>query len=149
MPMSLGWKRFDHYSIAAPNARKMIDFHRKLFGLEEVEQIDSPNQGYRGAILEMPGKQAHIEILAPSDDNSFLNKFLDERGAGVHHITIEVEDIDQAAEFLRHEMGIEPHGGVWSDGEWRQTFIHPKDTGGILYQLFEWEPGKGPAEISQ
>ncbi len=147
MPRSLGWKRFDHYSIVAKDAEKMIEFHKKLFGLEEAEEIDSPDKGFSGAVLDMPGRQAQIEVLAPAGKGSFLDKFLDERGPGVHHITIEVEDVDAAAVYLREEMGIEPHGGVWSDGEWRQTFIHPKDTGGVLYQLFEWEPGKGPADL--
>ena len=45
---------------------------------------------------------------------------------------------------LGQEMGIEPLRGVWSNGRWRQTFIHPKDSGGVLYQLFQWEAGQGP-----
>ena len=79
----------------------------------------------------------------------FVKKFLSQRGPGVHHITIEVEDIEKAAAFLRDEMGIEPFRGVFSDGEWKQTFIHPRDSGGVLYQLYEWEPGKRPAGLPE
>ena len=144
MAKSLGWVRFDHYSIAAPDAEQAIAFHEKLFGLERDHVFRSPSEGFRGALLNMPNRQGQVEILAPFGDDSFVQDFLDRRGPGLHHITIEVEDIDAAVEYLRDEMGIEPYRGVWSDGQWRQTFIHPRDTGGILYQLFEWLPGHGP-----
>ena len=147
MPKSLGWKRFDHYSIAVPDAQKAVEFHKKLFGLGPEQPTESQSEGYRGASLDMPRNQGQIEILEPFGDGSFLHRFLEDRGAGVHHVTIEVEDIEAAAAYLREEMAIEPHGGVWSDGEWKQTFIHPRDTGGVLYQLFEWEPEHRPPDL--
>ena len=144
MASGLGWKRLDHISIAVPDADRAVALYRKLFGLTESRRVASESDGYRGAVLDMPGDQGQIEILEPYGDGSFLQKFLDERGSGVHHIAIEVEDVAQAAAYLREEIGIEPFRGVESDGEWKQTFIHPRDSGGVLYQLFEWEPGHGP-----
>ena len=144
MAKSLGWVRFDHYSIAVRDADQAITFHEKLFGLERDHVFRSPSEGFRGGLLNMPDGQGQVEILAPMGDDSFLHRYLETRGAGVHHITVEVEDIDAAVEYLREEMGIEPYRGIWSDGQWRQTFIHPRDTGGVLYQLFEWLPGHGP-----
>lgn len=144
MASGLGWKRLDHISIAVPDADRTVALYRKLFGLTESRRVASESEGYRGAVLDMPGDQGQIEILEPYGDGSFLQKFLDERGSGVHHIAIEVEDVEQAAAYLREEIGIEPFRGVRSDGEWKQTFIHPRDSGGVLYQLFEWEPGHGP-----
>ena len=44
--------------------------------------------------------------------------------------------VEKAAAVLRDEMGIEPLRGIFSDGEWKQTFINPRDSGGVLYQLF-------------
>ncbi|MCZ6707644.1 MAG: VOC family protein [Chloroflexi bacterium] len=149
MPKSLGWKRFDHYSIAVPDSEKAIAFHEKLFGLETAHRFNSPSEGFNGAVLDMPKKQGQIEILEPAGDDSFLHGYLEKHGAGVHHITIEVEDIEEAVAYLREEMGIEPYRGIWSDGEWRQTFVHPRDSGGVLYQLFEWEPGKRPADLPE
>ncbi len=144
MPESLGWKRFDHYNIVVPDAEKAVAFHRKLFGLEEDHWFRSEAEGFRGGLLNMPHGQGQVEIMEPLGADSFVQGFLAKHGPGVHHITIEVEDIDIAVAYLREEMGIEPYRGIWSDGEWRQTFIHPRDAGGVLYQLFEWLPGKGP-----
>lgn len=144
MAKSLGWVRFDHYSVAVPDAEKALNFHEKLFGLERDHQFNSPSEGFSGGLLNMPDRQGQVEILAPLGEDSFLHRYLAEHGPGVHHVTIEVKDIDAAVEYLRDEMGIEPYRGVWSDGQWRQTFIHPRDSGGVLYQLFEWLPGHGP-----
>ncbi len=148
MPKGVGWKRFDHYSIAVPDARKAADFHMKLFGIEE-NNTSTSDPDFLATTLDMPKKQGQVEFLEPTSDDSFIRKFLAQRGPGVHHITIEVEDIEKAAAFLREEMGIEPFRGVFSDGEWKQTFIHPRDSGGVLYQLYEWEQGKRPAGLPE
>ena len=64
----------------------------------------------------------------------------------MHHITVEVEDADAACEFVREEMGIEPLSEPYSDFEWHQFFIHPRDTGGVLVQIYSWLPGRRPAD---
>lgn len=144
MAGGIGWKRFDHFALAASDARAALDFHAKLFGLPPGDWFESPDEGFRGGVLQMPGGQGTVEVVEPYDGESFLHRFLAERGPGVHHITVEVEDIEAAVAYLREEMGIEPLREIFSDGEWRQTFIHPRDTGGVLYQIYEWEPGHGP-----
>lgn len=144
MAKSLGWVRFDHYSIAVPDAKQALDFHAKLFGLAPARGFNSPSEGFSGGLLDMPNGQGQVEILSPLGEDSFLHGFLAKNGPGLHHITVEVEDIDAAVAYLREELGIEPYRGIWSDHQWRQTFIHPRDSGGVLYQIFEWLPGHGP-----
>ncbi len=141
MPKGIGWKRLDHVSIAVDDAQKWVAFYRKLFGLngKEHEWFDDKKEGYKGTVLDLPNTDAQLEVLQPNRDDSFVKKFLETKGKGVHHITIEVEDIEAAAAYLREEMGIEPFRGIWSDGSWRQTFIHPRDSGGVLIQLYERE----------
>ena len=60
----------------------------------------------------------------------------------LHHVTLEVDDADAAATHLR-ECGIEPFGGPRVSYDWKEMFIHPKSSGGVLFQLFEQldEPG--------
>ena len=55
-------------------------------------------------------------------------------------MTFEVEDIDRAAGAIR-EYGIEPMGGVQRSHGWAETYIHPKDSGGVLFQFYEEEEG--------
>ena len=82
-----------------------------------------------------PGLAERWEVLEPTDENSFLHRFLKERGPGLHHVTFEVESIDNAIAALK-EKGIEPFGGRSYD-KYKELFIHPKDSGGVLFQLYE------------
>ena len=72
-------------------------------------------------------------MLEPTGDHSFIAQFLDARGSGLHHVTFQVESVDKATEALR-EYGYEPFGGR-SHGSYKKVFIHPRDSGGVLFQL--------------
>ena len=82
-------------------------------------------------------------------DDSFLDKYLELYGTRVHHISTEVDGIDEAVAYLRDEKGIEPYRWIESDEEWRQPFIHPKDNGSVMYHPFRMGAGKRPVDLSQ
>ena len=139
-----GVKRLDHVSIVSENPDETVELLRKLLGGKAADRFEEEAEGFEGAYVYLPDNQARIEVLGPLGEQSFLEKFLKNRGAGVHHITFEVESVDKLATYLREELGIEPYRGVWCDHEWKQTFVHPKDAGGVLMQFYEWLPGKRP-----
>ncbi len=144
--MALGWKRLDHVAIATDDPQAAARFWSRLLGAELDHWTVSPAEGFRVAQLHLPRRQTGLELIGPYDQNSFIQKFLRERGPGVHHLTIEVEDIEQALAHIRGEMGIEPLGEIFADYEWRQFFVHPRDAGGVLLQFYEWLPGRRPAD---
>jgi methylmalonyl-CoA/ethylmalonyl-CoA epimerase len=133
---AVGVKRMDHVSMATDNLDRQVEWQQRVFGFELLGTWQDDNLAYRGAIMRMPNSQAQFEIIQPTTPESFVQKFLDERGAGMHHICLEVESVERAAQALR-EHEIEPFGGV-IDGDWKKhTFLHPRDSGGVLFQLFE------------
>ena len=144
--MALGWKRLDHVSIATEDPKAAAAFWGKLLGGELDHFTVSPEQGFRVSMLHLPKRQTGIELIGPYDESSFVQRFLSERGPGVHHLTIEVEDIEQALAHVREEMGIEPLAEPFEDYEWKQFFVHPRDAGGVLLQFYEWLPGRRPAD---
>jgi methylmalonyl-CoA/ethylmalonyl-CoA epimerase len=131
----LGIKRIDHVSVVNGDLEGRIRFYRDLFGMEVAERFETTEGGFRGAALTIPGSPTQWEILQPLGDDSFLLRFLADRGAGMHHATFEVEDIAKAAAALR-AYGVEPFGESTA-GTWKQLFLHPRDTGGVLIQLYE------------
>lgn len=142
----IGWVRLDHVAIAVEDPQRASSFWGKLFGLELDHWTVSPEEGYRVAQFHLPRRQAGLELIGPFAEDSFINKFLRERGPGMHHLTVEVEDADAACAWLREEMQIEPLTPPFEDYEWRQFFIHPRDTGGVLVQLYSWLPGRRPSD---
>ena len=131
----LGIKRIDHVSVVNSDLDGRIKFYSDLFGMEIAERFENANGGFKGVAMTIPGSPTQWEILEPLGDDSFLHRFLEQRGPGMHHATFEVEDIAKAAAALR-AYGVEPFGEA-TVGEWKQLFIHPRDTGGVLIQLYE------------
>jgi methylmalonyl-CoA epimerase len=129
-------KRIDHVSMAVPDMATRAKFFEDLFGMKAQERYDHPEEGYNGLELSIPGSDTKFELLEPAGEDGFVAKFLGQKGSLYHHVTFEVTDIREAARVLR-EYGIEPFG-YREDADWaRELFLHPRDTGGVLIQLFE------------
>ena len=129
-------KRIDHVAIAAESIDERVRFLSELFGMKPGARYDNPQDGYNGVELSIPGSDTKWEVIEPAGENSFVTRFLGQRGPGLHHVTFEVTDIEAAAKVLR-ERGIEPVG-MRVEGAWnKELFIHPRDTGGVLIQLYQ------------
>jgi methylmalonyl-CoA epimerase len=140
MNNKIGIKRLDHVCWAVNRLDDALPMLTDLMGMTIEGRFENPEMGYRGVGLRVPGGTGHFELLEPLDENSYLHRFLRDRGPGLHHVTFEVEDADKAAQAIK-EYGIEPFGGVQRSHGWAETYIHPKDSGGVLFQFFiEEEP---------
>ncbi len=135
MSEQIGIKRLDHVCWAVHKLEDTLPLLTELMGMRETGRWENEEQGFRGISLELPGGTAHFELLEPLGENSYLHRFLEERGPGLHHVTFEVSDIDSAAQAVR-DYGIEPFRGVQRGHGWAETYIHPKDSGGVLFQFY-------------
>ena len=133
---AVGLVRMDHVSMAVPDADKQVEWQARVFGMELKGSWTDEHLGYHGRIMSIPGSKLEFEIVSPSREGSFIQRFIDERRPGMHHICCEVESVEAAAAGLR-KQGIEPFGGIIDNGWKKHTFIHPRDSGGVLFQLFE------------
>ncbi len=135
MSEQIGITRLDHVCWAVNKLEDALPLLTELMGMRETGRWENEEQGYRGISLELPGGTAHFELLEPLDEDSFLHRFLEERGPGLHHVTFEVSDIDSAAQAVR-DYGMEPFRGVQRGHGWAETYIHPTDSGGVLVQFY-------------
>jgi methylmalonyl-CoA/ethylmalonyl-CoA epimerase len=147
MKEAIGIRRLDHVCWAVRKLDDALPLLTELMGMTVEGRFDNPEMGYRGVGLRVPGGTGHFELLEPLGKDSYLHRFLDERGPGLHHVTFEVDDADQAAAAIK-DYGIEPFGGVRRSHGWAETYIHPRDSGGVLFQFYvEEEPHHhGPGE---
>ncbi len=134
-------KRIDHVAIIVRNIEQALVFYRDTLGIEPREIKDVPSEQVRIAFLPMGGPEgSEIELLEPTTPDSSLTKFLEKRGEGMHHICLEVDDIeatlremqDKGAAVLDKEPRIAAEG--------RAIFLHPKGTNGVLLELLEKAP---------
>jgi methylmalonyl-CoA/ethylmalonyl-CoA epimerase len=147
MKEKIGIKRLDHVCWAVRRLEDVLPLLTELMGMRVSGRWQNEEEGYRGLSLEVPGGApgwagAQFELLEPLGEDSFLYRFLREHGPGLHHVTFEVEDIEAAARAIR-DYDIEPFQGVRRLHGWAETYIHPKDSGGVLFQFYTEEDHQG------
>ena len=129
-------KKINHVAIVVEDIDQAMAFWRDGLGLEIEHIKEIPEQESRVAFL--PLGESEIELVEPTTDDSGVARFMTKRGPGMHHVCLEVEDINGSLEHLR-ESGIRlinetPRRG--SDGK-LYAFIHPESTNGVLVELYE------------
>lgn len=110
-----------------------------LFGIEPTGFEEIHTQAVTSNYFEEPESGVRFEIIRPGSDDSHLHKFLKERGPGLHHVCLQVEDLDDACEQVKAAGG-SIVGHTFSDSRGRHAFIHPKSTGGVLIGMIELHP---------
>jgi methylmalonyl-CoA/ethylmalonyl-CoA epimerase len=126
-------KRVDHIGILVSNIDEAIQLYTDCFGAQ-VDKIETlAERGVKAAILSL-GKGANLELLEPLPDSN-MARILEKRGEGLHHITFEVDNVDEELSHLS-ERGIELIDKKARPGfEGRVAFIHPKSLRGVLVEL--------------
>ena len=132
---------FNHISMAARDWREQRERFERLFGFRSLRLFTAqPGTPIEGCVSRIRNTRTEWEFLQPDGPASFVQKFLDERGPGLHHLAVEVPDIEEAVAELER-LGITPFGGISEDTMWWMAYIHPRDSGGVLWQLYQPRPG--------
>ncbi len=128
--------RMEHVAIAVEDLEAAVELYCQILGQAESgrEQVDS--EGVRVAFFELSG--ARLELLEATSEDSPVGRFLSRRGPGIHHIALEVDDIEAALARCK-DAGIETVGDAPRSGAGgrKVAFLHPRGTAGILIELSE------------
>ncbi len=126
-------RRIAHIAIATDSIAVTSQFYKSLgLELDRVEIIS--DQKVQVAVMRI-GDSA-IEFIEPTESDSPISTFLSRRGNGLHHISLEVDDLAASLEDLkvRNVRLIDEQPRVGADGR-LIVFIHPDSTGGVLIEL--------------
>jgi methylmalonyl-CoA epimerase len=138
MKMGIKIKGLEHISWAAPSVEKGADTLAFLGFLPSITE-DITSHDVVTTYFHHPCT-LQFEIIRPLDVHSHLNRFLEQRGPGLHHVCLQVENLDEACAEVKAK-GWDLVGGVFADSRGRHSFIHPRSTGGVLIGLIELHPG--------
>ena len=126
----------EHIGIAVEDLEKNASFWKNIIGLKHCGIEDVDGQGVFTDIYDTGSGK--IELLVSKYPDSPISKFIKKRGTGIHHICLNVEDIDKAIEHMKMNriklIGDNPTIGAENH---KVIFIHPRSTGGILVELAE------------
>ncbi len=132
-------RRIDHMAIAVDNLDTALPFFTQVLGLQVTHTDVEEGQGVVVAFL--PIGDSEIELIEPVQTDSGVARFLQRRGAGMHHLCLEVDDMDAALAHLhRHGVRLIDETPYVGTGGRRIVFIHPKSSHGVLVELYEALP---------
>ncbi|CAJ0963885.1 unnamed protein product, partial [Mesorhabditis belari] len=126
--------RLNHVAIATNDLEKAAKFYKDL-GAKVSETVPLPEHGVYTVFVELPNTK--LELLLPLGDKSPIQAFLNKnKNGGMHHICIEVKDIEKALKSVK-ALGIRPLDEKPKIGAHNKpvVFLHPKDCGGVLVEL--------------
>ncbi|MGC9467443.1 MAG: methylmalonyl-CoA epimerase [Anaerolineae bacterium] len=127
--------KIHHIAIAVKDLDAALEFYRDALGAEVGERRDVPNEGVEIAFLPMGDSE--IELLQPLDAEGSIARFLENRGEGIHHICLQVLDIEAAVARLEESGGrMATEVRAHPDGT-RYAFVHPKSAHGVLIELYQ------------
>jgi len=134
-------KRIHHVAIVVENIDEALCFWEDALGLKVQEKRDIPEQQVSIAFLPLGGSE--LELVKPTSEDSGVAKYLESRGPGMHHLCLEVDDLDEIMERLQQKgvqlINDEP---LMSPDGTRFAFVHPKSAQGVLVELYEVPPSK-------
>jgi methylmalonyl-CoA/ethylmalonyl-CoA epimerase len=133
-------KRIDHVAIIVRDIEQALLFYRDTLGIIPGEIKEVPTEQVRIAFLPMGGPGgSEIELVQPTTPDSSLARYLEKRGEGLHHICLEVDDIDAALADMQARGApiLDTVPRIAAEG--RAVFIHPRAANGVLLELLERE----------
>ncbi|MGW8321111.1 MAG: methylmalonyl-CoA epimerase [Thermodesulfobacteriota bacterium] len=129
-------EKISHIGIAVKSMQEALSVFEDGIGLEVTSTDEVKAQKVRVAFL--PVGETRLELLEPTQDDSPIAKFLENRGEGIHHIALKVTNIEESLARMK-EKGVklineEPVAGAHGT---RIAFLHPKGTKGVMLELVE------------
>jgi methylmalonyl-CoA/ethylmalonyl-CoA epimerase len=127
----------DHIAVAVKDLESSLALWQRLFGLKASPIEVLAERGVRVVRLE-PDRGGAVELVSPLREDSPISHFLRERGEGIHHLCLEVRDLEEVMDELRAQgadfLQERPQRGA--EGS-LIAFLHPRSCGGVLVELRE------------
>ena len=128
-------KKFNHVGIAVRNLDTAVEFFQEIYGAKLVWRKKFNEQKTESALISIG--EAQLELSAGLEPKSVIDKFIDSRGEGIHHVGFQIEDMDAAvAEFARrgitpifhHDMGVMDF-----------AYFDTSEFGGLMVEFLHWK----------
>ena len=128
-------KKINHVAIVVRDIEESLKFWETALGLKLHHVEEVPSQASKVAFI--PVGESEIELVQPTTEDSGMAAYLDKRGEGMHHLCIEVDDIEAKMQELK-DAGVRLINDTPQVLPGRKmAFIHPKAASGVLVELYE------------
>ena len=131
-------KKVDHIGIAVKSLDESLGFYKTFLGVKDEDLIYDTVETEGVKAVLFPFGETKFELLEALGPDSPIAKFIDKRGEGIHHISLEVDSIAEAINKVNEDkqMTITENYRIGAGGH-KVVFLHPKNTGRVLIELAE------------
>jgi methylmalonyl-CoA epimerase len=137
-------KRVDHIAIAVRDLDRSIALFETLFGAKLITKKRGVMQGHPMAVAYMQVGENIFALDEAADPNGFIARFIEQRGEGLHHLGLEVDDLDEYIRDLEAKdirIPVKDLEGAFR----REILLSPREANGVVWQVIEW---RGGADLS-
>ena len=126
----------EHIGIAVEDIENRSPFWEHILGIKHSSTEIVEHEGVKTDIYDTG--MGKVELLKSISDDSTIEKFLNKKGEGIHHVCFQVDDIEQVISELKEKniSIVSEKPSIGAEG-YKIVFIHPKSTGGVLVELAE------------
>ncbi len=133
-------KRIEHVAIAVKSIKAMREIFENKLGIAMEYEEHLPE--HSTSLAMFPVGETYLELLESDKPDTGTSRWIAERGEGLFHICLEVEDIDGAMAELRGKgVGFQTEKPMIGHGNCRIVFLDPKSTGNLVIELAEMPKG--------
>ena len=127
-------KKIEHIGIAVSNLEEANKTYKALLGAEHYKTENVESEGVATSFFKMGDSK--IELLAATNPESPIAKFIAKRGEGIHHLAFAVDDIEVEIERLKSEGFVLINDAPKKGADNKLiAFLHPKSSNGVLVEL--------------
>ena len=131
--------KIHHIAVIVPDIDAALEFWHDALGLQLDRVEEVPAQ--EALVAFLPLEQGEIELVQPTSDDTGAARLLSKRGAGMHHIALEVDDLEAILARLKGKgVRLINETPVAAAGGRRAAFVHPESASGVLIELYEYIP---------
>ncbi len=131
--------RVNHISFAVGNLEEAIRNAEQYLGAEMIMKFEETLLHYIGAALQMG--ETTITFIQGTDPNDFVTKFVKEKGAGVQHLGLEIDNLEEFVKELEAK-GVRVDKGHMKDKNFAEALVGTKVGYGTVLQLMQWKLGE-------
>lgn len=126
--------KIEHIGIAVRNLEEANKTYKAILGVASYKTEKVESEGVDTSFFKVGDSK--IELLAATNPESPIAKFLEKRGEGIHHLAFNVEDIQSEIERLKGEGFVLLNDFPKSGADNKLVaFMHPKSANGVLVEL--------------
>jgi methylmalonyl-CoA/ethylmalonyl-CoA epimerase len=126
-------KRFNHVGIAVRNLDRAVEFFQETYGAKIVWRKKYEDVKMDTALISIG--EAQFELLASLEPQSLIDRFIESRGEGIHHVSLEVDHFEQVIEDIKAK-GLKVISEADTE-DFKAAFIHPQSSFGVLTEIIQ------------